>query len=552
MSQPGSDDLIQRVARRMDVDALAARTHLLTLVAAGLYALLLLASRLLALIPNVFDWTTLLLVPGVAVALALLFRRRTSPAAAARAVDVGAGTKDLFLTATLLETAPGAFRPVVKQQAEARAAGVAPAKVVPFRWGKYVQNGAAALAVLLVGVLFLPQLDPFGKEKARRLLARRKKVLQVTRKATKDRADRLRRKTEDLKKTDEVTKAIDDLLQTFRLVKPDRKKQNADRLAERQKKLGGLWQRRKEEQFQNAFTKPPSSQRFGGADMQKMRRIQGEIAKGDMSGVQKELMELKRMARKLERLSAEKQTAEAGKTREDMKRRLKNLKAAVASRAKSKPADTAFQRALEQLQMTKTKGLSKEAMQALKDSLDLAGLETEDLQKQLQDMRNLEDAMRCLQAARKLNAAGKLGRQGKGQGGGMKTLEDYEKLYQELMGQGGLAGKGGDGGGPGMGGPGQGRGGKAPEDEAAKTGFKSEKSESILQAGKILMQMKSRGLSKAGTVRKDFRDNMEKVKQDVSEALVREQVPPGYHKAVRDYFDNVEKAVEPAVPGETR
>jgi len=549
MSQPGSDDLVQRVARRMDVDALAARTHLLTLVAAGLYALLLLASRLLALIPNVFDWTTLFLVPGVAVALALLFRRRTSPAAAARAVDVGAGTKDLFLTATLLETAPGAFRPVVKEQAEARAAGVAPAKVVPFRWGAYARNGAAALAVLLAGVLFLPQLDPLGKEKSRRLLAQRKKILQVSRKATKERAERLRRKTEDLKTADEVTKAIDDLLQTFRLVKPDRKKSNADRLAAQQKKLGGIWQRRKEEQFRNAFTRPPSAQRFGGADMQKMREIQGGIARGDMAGVQKELMELKRMARKLERLSAEKRSAEAGKTREEMKRRLKNLKAAVASRAKSKPADTAFQRALEQLQMTKTKGLSKEAMQALKDSLDLAGLETEDLQKQLQDMRNLEDAMRTLQAARKLNAAGKLGRQGKGQGGGMKTLEDYEKLYRELMGQGGVAGKGG---GPGMGGPGQGRGGKAPEDDKTKTAFKSEKSESILQAGKILMQMKSRGLSKAGTVRKDFRDNMEKVKQDVSEALVREQVPPGYHKAVRDYFDNVEKAVEPAAPGETR
>jgi hypothetical protein len=348
-----------------------------------------------------------------------------------------------------------------------------------------------------------------------------------------------------------VKKAIDDLLQTFRMAKPDQKKRNAQRLADRRKELRGLRKRLKEEQFRDAFTKARARQRLSGADLLKVRELERQIGRGNMAGVKKEVDELRRMARRLERLSKENRTADADETREEMKRRLKNLKAALASQTKSKPTDTAFQRALEQLGMTKTKGLSKEALQGLKDSLDLAGLEMDELQRQMQEMSDLEDAMRCLAAARKLNAAGKL--ETPGGGGGMKTLEDYKKLYEELMGQAGmgdkqgLAGRDGDGG---MGGPGRGRGGKAPEDDSVKTAFKSEKSESILQAGKILMELKSRGLSKAGTVRKDFRENVEKVKQDVSEALVREQVPPGYHKAIRDYFDDVEKAVGPAKPGD--
>jgi hypothetical protein len=93
-----------------------------------------------------------------------------------------------------------------------------------------------------------------------------------------------------------------------------------------------------------------------------------------------------------------------------------------------------------------------------------------------------------------------------------------------------------------MKGKGTGEGNKAPEDDTKETAFTPEKSKSALTAGKILLQMKSRGMSEAGKVKTDYVQAVKEVKQGVSEAILREQVPPAYHDSIKEYFDTMQEA----------
>jgi hypothetical protein len=94
----------------------------------------------------------------------------------------------------------------------------------------------------------------------------------------------------------------------------------------------------------------------------------------------------------------------------------------------------------------------------------------------------------------------------------------------------------------GMGGEGMGRGVKAPEDDSVETGFKSEQSKSAVTAGKVLLSIKTKGLSDRGDAQKEYRDRIEQVKQGYREAILQEQIPPGYHDGIKTYFNNLEKS----------
>ena len=145
--------------------------------------MLLCCARLLAILPNRFTPVTLLAPLILAPVLALIFSRRPSAAEAARLVDARMGTKDLFLTALLIEPALGEFKPLVLREAEERARSIRAAEVAPLRWKRGFRNLALAMAALAAGVLFLPQLDPFGREQARQRVLNRQKQLEEGRKA---------------------------------------------------------------------------------------------------------------------------------------------------------------------------------------------------------------------------------------------------------------------------------------------------------------------------------------------------------------------------------
>jgi hypothetical protein len=245
-------------------------------------------------------------------------------------------------------------------------------------------------------------------------------------------------------------------------------------------------------------------------------------------------MELSDVQRMLEQLQKATDPSEKKKLSEQAQQRLKSLSDFAARSAGSKPLEESLRRALEQLSLAQDKKLKKEALEAAKESLDLAGLDLKDMAQALRDLEALEEGLKAAQLARLLNELQGLDGEGCA---GCQSLGDYEAYYKRLMSQ---LQADGEGSGPGMGPTrASGEGGEAPEDPDQKTDFKSERSRSALQAGKILLQWKTREVSDAGAVRERYRSQLEAVKQGVSEAILQERVPPGYHEAIRKYFDTL-------------
>jgi len=55
------------------------------------------------------------------------------------------------------------------------------------------------------------------------------------------------------------------------------------------------------------------------------------------------------------------------------------------------------------------------------------------------------------------------------------------------------------------------------------------------------MEWKQRGLSETGNVEVQYADTLNKLKQGADEAILKEEVPPGYHEAIRKYFDSLKE-----------
>jgi len=88
-------------------------------------------------------------------------------------------------------------------------------------------------------------------------------------------------------------------------------------------------------------------------------------------------------------------------------------------------------------------------------------------------------------------------------------------------------------------GPGYGYGPRPYGDDNAASGFQPEKSPSLLQPGRMLMEWKTREVSDAGPAREEYLRAVQDVRQQASEAVVQEQIPPGYQAAIKQYFDTL-------------
>ena len=525
--------LMRQTSARHFVAALGGRFHVALLVCAGLYLAALLAARLLGLLPDWFAPWTPAVIPGAALLAALALARRASAADVARLIDARTGGKELFLTAALLGEAPGEFAPIVAEQAEARAEKIRAAQVVPFRWQRGARDLGLTLALLFAALHFLPQLDPFKKTEQRKKLAQLDEKLEQTKKATALRSAQLA-ETGD-RQTEQVKLALQELDKSFKQAQPQDREGSLKKLGEEQKEIGELW-RKVNGDLQ---TLDKAAQSFGAADLKKIEQWKEELKKGDVTALKKELADLREQVSKIAAMpdSAEKRAA-----MEKAMQQLGDLAQAMKQEMHSPQVAAALERALQQLDMSKLGDLSKEAMKSALDSLQLSEQELAQLSQSLKDGKDLEEALKNLQMAKQLAGQGKL--DGKDlQGAG--AMADFERLFAEKM---ALLGEGGPPGGDGSGnGPGIGNGAKRPEDESAKTGFKTEKSISQLTGGKMLLEWQTKEVGETGARAEEYRANVQRVKQGVSEAIQQEQVPPGYHEAIKKYFDSLpEKPAEKA------
>ena len=523
MKTPRTQRLLDRVGVRYFCSALAScfRRGWVRAVGAGL--LLVVVARLLALVPEQAVFITLgVLAVGVFL-VPLVVTRRLKPPQVARLVDERTNSKELFLTAALIEESRENFQSIVVQQAEERAGTIEPQRVVPFRWQKGTRDIFGSAAILAVALLWLPQLDPFKRQEERNKVARQQEQLEKAKKATVLRAEQI--KEGDNRESEKVQQALAALEKTFKEAKPLEKELNLKQLTERQKELGELWRQAASQQRNDAFEK--SSQQFGAVNPERANQWREELKKGDISGIKKEMQAIKE---EMKRLTAMPESAEKRGAQEQLAQRLNSLADGLKQTANSPQLQAALQRALQQLDLSKLSQLSKESLEAAQQSMNLSEQELQQLAQSLQDLQNLEDALKNLQMARQLASECKL------DGEGCKECQgqaDYAALYAKLL-------NNRTGPGPGMGpNPGQGAGGKAPENDEAETDFKKEKSPTQLSGGKMLLQWKVNEVGPTGARAEEYRDAIRQVKQGVSEAIANEQVPPGYHETIQKYFDSL-------------
>ena len=533
---------MRSAAVRMQTAAFGKRLHVAALILSAITLVALLCARLLALLPDA--WFTPL-TPGIVAALSILFPliffRPPAAAHVARTVDERAGSKELFLTASLIEQAPGEYRGIVLSQAEERAAQLDAARLFPLRWMPGARNMAIAFAMLVASVLWLPKFDPFKMNEKRQAATKQEARLAETKKITAIRKEELREKSGAL--TEQVDQALAALDKTLKAVKPQERELNAKKLNEEAQDFSELWKKIAAQMPRDTLEK--AAQQFGDSQQrQAMKELLDKLKKGDAEGLKQAMEKLRQQMRKI---AKQPDGVEKKQQLEKLAKELGQMANQMREQLGDKAVNEALARAAEQLGMAKDKGLSNDALDAANQSLQLGEDEMKRLAEMFKDAQNLEDALKNLAAAKQLNDLGKL--DGKdAQDADAQSQQDYQKLYEEAMRRLAEMQEGGDGDGQGKGkngngksgpNPGIGNGGTLGEDDTTKSGFKKEKDKIQLGAGKLLMEWKEEGVGETGRKAGDYNEAVRAVKQGVAEAIRNERVPPGYYGAIQKYFDNL-------------
>lgn len=543
---PRSQMLLNRVSWRLYFVKLARHTFGWFVALASVYAALFLASRLGGLLPDVFEYPTLWAIPGGAVLLGLLTARRPDLQISARQADTRQGTKDLFLTLTMLDGSAGEYKPLVARDAERRATNLKPETIVPFELEQpAVIRGLsmpATIGLLALGIMFIPQLDPFGHKAAAKEKEQLAHRIESSRAATETLREELKRKGDlENENSEEVAEAIEKLQADFQRMKPNARVPNAERLVQQQRALGEHWRKLNAEQLRDLLRNTDLDQRFGGKDADQLRQWQRELMQGSSESMEQELEEIKEA---LEELSKIEDPMERTEAMRKVEKRMRELAEFASKQAGSPQLQAAIENALnamEAMENSESKELSQQALETMKESMEVAQMECKQLAQAARDMESLEEAMRLISMAKQLNNEDMLDGEAceKCQG-----LSDYAELYEQMMAAMGES----DAEGGAFNGPGIGEGGEAPEDDTIETDFVDERSHSAVQQGKVLLSMKTKGMSDSGEAVHQYRAAMEDIAQGVSEAIEQEQIPPGYHQAIQSYFDAI-KADEPKESG---
>lgn len=541
--------LLMGVVQRMRLAAVGRSFYISFLILCSAFAVTLLFVRLTGLTPGFLSassatWMALGAVPVLAILVALVLHRQPTIPDAARLVDQSTGAKDLYLTLSLLDTAAGEYQPLVLRSAEVRANGVSPERVLPFTWQKRFWHAVWLPALIAIGVLFVPQFDPFGKVAKANLINKRHDRLADAKKATELRLLEVQKKIEEHEEHNATDDKIEELKLALNKMQPTKKDENLKSLMIEQKDIGKLWRQLSAERLKDLMSESTTGdQQFGSNEDEKLEKWQQELQQGNAGGIQKEMQDLKQA---LQKLAQTKDPVKRSELMQQLKERLGDLEKLAKDKLHNEELTSALDRAMQQLELSEQNDLSQEALESAMQSLELSQAELKELQQAVQDLKELEQALKTIQQAKKVNDGEKLDGE---KAGDCKTLADYEALYAKILSE---SGEGGDSEeekeGNGMGERGFGKGGEAPEDDSVETGFKTEQSKSAVVAGKMLLSMQQKGEAEKGEVVRDYKTLIHSVKQGAMEALNTEQIPPGYHDGIKGYFDSLEKAKEANKP----
>ena len=519
---------LQQIAMRSKLKSAASIFYQSSIALFCIYFSLLILCRLFSIIPDFFNLLTTLIPFAIAAIISVLFHKTPANSVCAKLADKTHNKKDLFSTAASIEHAYGEFSPIVLKNAEEQSHNIDPKKVVNINFSRQIRNLIILLLLVAAASFFLPHFDLLGKDRAKQKEKENKQTLAKSVKSVKERINILQKKSTS-KNSPEVEKILADIKDQFKSMKKSQKAANQEKLRQIQHNLSQIWNKRQKEKLRDQLQTNLQKQSFGMLD-KKEQTWQKELHKNNFNSLKKEIEDIKKLAQKISEMSDSKEKKSMQK---ELDKKMKKLSDFMASQLGSKSAQAALNDAIKQFKMSNLQGLNKDAMNAMQDSMQLLKRELDHLNQMTNDISQLEMAMEAAQLAKQLNQLGKMQN---AEQGGVESIEDYADFYKKMMSaskQGNNKGKPGD--------PVGGEGAPPKENKDAETATKKEVSKSQLQPGKILMKWNTKGMGKTGKAKEEYLNSVEEVKQSVSEAILREQIPPGYHKSIQKYFDNLEK-----------
>lgn len=526
MAATNASHLIRVVRQRLMFDRALQAFAVWASLLGGVFAIFLIVSRCFGLWPGFPGWQLICGIPVLAAILATLTFRRPSSSETARYIDQVGKTKDLFLTFSSLSNAAGEYQPIVAAHAEKMAPMILPSAAVPFHFWRRIGYAISLWIGAVVGMIWLPQFDPFGN--VSQLLAEKEtlKVSQSDRRDTQTRAAQIKKEDSKVSGNSRTEDSIDQLKKILREMKPQDQKPNLDKLNIHQAELSAQWKGITQEKLKSLLKQSDSSQSFGGERGIKIDSWTEQLKDGDSTLVQEEIRDLVDLAKQI---AVEKDPAKQAELRREMKERLKDLERFASEKAGAPEMSAAVRRAMRQMEAAQKQGMDPQALKDLQESLELSQLEMQQITEAAKDLKELEEALKTMQMAKQVNDDGMLDGE---QCQGCQTLEDYAAVYKKMMAE------SPEHDGEGTGGSGFGKGGAAEERDDVKTAFNDENSKSAIDAGKTLLSIKTTGIGPDGVAVKDYRTEVEAIKQAASEAILQEQIPPGYHDSIRGYFDS--------------
>lgn len=546
MSDPkNATNLLTKVRNRLSAVSAARRLHFLGLGGIAVAAVAVVAIRLGGLLPpeaQNLQW--LLLVPAAVVLTAILLHRKVETQSAARAVDGFAGTNDLFLTLAALQNSAGEYQPLVLKTAEEKAQGIDASLVVPFRPQRSIGMQLVSLGLLALLILLLPTLDPFGRVEAAVKVREEQKEISNLLKSVKTRREQVAKKVQAAEDREQrIMKQAEELMQKLRSMKPAQKQSNSDALEGQRKQLNQMWKQTNSDELRRMLSEN-ASQLFGSEQNRRMNEWLKDLQQGKTDGLRQKMDQAQEtMQAMLNADTAEERQRLASQLRKELEEVRKFSSRKAGSKALENSLDSAL-KALEALakQQEAAAGqkdgannseqseMERQAREALEESLKMSQSELQELARSATDMKKLEDALKTLQQAQKLNQQGQLDGE---QCEGCQTLEEYAQQYAKQM-AGGTNGNAER----------TESGEIMAEDDSDPEGYRDEKSRSQIQAGKVLLSIRTR----EDATEKDFnpddlrayQNSVQAVKTGVQSAIEAEQIPPGYVDGIRGYFDKLQ------------
>jgi len=397
-------------------------------------------------------------------------------------------------------------------------------------------------------ILLLPTLDPFGRVEAAVKVREEQKEISNLLKSVKTRREQVAKKVQTAEDREQrIMKQAEELMQKLRSMKPAQKQSNSDALEGQRKQLNQMWKQTNSDELRRMLSEN-ASQLFGSEQNRRMNEWLKDLQEGKTDGLQQKMDQAQEtMQAMLNADTAEERQRLASQLRKELEEVRKFSSRKAGSKALENSLDSAL-KALEALakQQEAAAGqkdgannseqseMERQAREALEESLKMSKSELQELARSATDMKKLEDALKTLQQAQKLNQQGQLDGE---QCEGCQTLEEYAQQYAKQM-AGGTNGNAER----------TESGEIMDEDDSDPEGYRDEKSRSQIQAGKVLLSIRTR----EDATEKDFdpddlrayQNSVQAVKTGVQSAIEAEQIPPGYVDGIRGYFDKLQDSPE--------